>query len=55
MTAVRLGLKTRFGLMFVVHQVIVLWVVVISVSILTASGLNFSRLFGYHDVDRAYG
>jgi hypothetical protein len=45
--------KTRFGLMFVVHQVIVLWVVVVSAPILTASVLNFMHLFGWQHVRSA--
>jgi hypothetical protein len=40
--------------MFVVHQVIVLWVVVVSTPILTASALNFMHLFGWQRVRSAY-
>ncbi len=49
-----LGSKTRFGLMFVVHQVIVSWVVVVSAPILTASVLNFMHLFGWQHVRSVY-
>jgi len=40
--------------MFVAHQIIVLWVVVVSVGILAASSLNLLRLFGCGNVNRAY-
>lgn len=40
--------------MFVAHQVIVLWVVVVSTPILTASALNFMHLFGWQNVRSAY-
>jgi hypothetical protein len=50
----RLAPKTRFGLMFVVHQVIALWVVAVSAPILTASVFNFMHLFGWQHVRSAY-
>jgi hypothetical protein len=50
----RLASQTKFGLMFVAHQVIVLWVVILSAPILTASFLNFTRLFGWKHVRSAY-
>ena len=46
--------NTRPALMFVVHQVIVLWVVAVSAPILTASSINFLRLFGWQDARGAY-
>jgi hypothetical protein len=46
--------KTRFGLMFVVHQVIVLWVVIVSAQILTASACNLLRVFGWQQYRSAY-
>jgi len=46
--------KIRFGLMFVVHQVFVLWVVVVSIPILTASALNLLRVFGWQHARSAY-
>ena len=46
--------RTKFGLMFVMHQVIVLWVIIVSAGILTASALNFMHLFGWQHVSSAY-
>ena len=46
--------KAKFGLMFVVHQVIVLWVVIVSAGILAASALNFLRLLGWRHPRPAY-
>lgn len=46
--------KAKFGLMFLVHQVIVLWVVIVSAGILTASALNFLRLLGWRHPKPVY-
>ena len=46
--------KTRFGLMFVIHWVIALWVVMASAQILTASACNLLRLFGWQQYRGAY-
>jgi hypothetical protein len=51
----RFAPKVRFGLMFVVHQMIALWVVIVSAGILTASVLNFLGLLGWHHPRSAYG
>jgi hypothetical protein len=42
----RLTSKVKFGIMFVMHQVIVVWVVITSANILAGSILNFLHLFG---------
>lgn len=46
--------KTRFGLMFAVHQVIALWVVIVSAQVLTASVCNVLRLFGLQNYRAVY-
>jgi hypothetical protein len=46
--------KAKFGLMFLVHQVIVLWVVMVSAGILTAAALNFLKLLGWQHPKPAY-
>jgi|HubBroStandDraft_6_1064221.scaffolds.fasta_scaffold187656_3 hypothetical protein len=46
--------KAKFGLMFLVHQVIVLWVVMVSAGILAASALNFLKLFGWRHPKLVY-
>jgi hypothetical protein len=48
------GLRTRFGMMFIAHQVIVLWVVIVSAGILTASAVNFLHLFGWQHPINTY-
>ena len=40
--------------MFVVHQVIALWVVIVSAQVLTASACNLFRLFGWQQYRSAY-
>ena len=44
----------RFGLMFLVHQIIALWVVIVSAQILTASACNLLRLFGWQQYEIVY-
>ena len=46
--------KTRFGIVFVAHQVVVWWVVTVSAPILLASGLNCVRLIGWSDANATY-
>jgi hypothetical protein len=46
--------RTRFGLMFVVYQVIASWAVIASVPTLTASAVNVLRLFGWRNYRSAY-
>lgn len=46
--------KTRFGLMFAVHQVVALWVVIVSTQVLTASACNVLGLFGWQNYRTVY-
>jgi hypothetical protein len=46
--------KVRFGLMFAAHQMIALWVVIVSAGILPASLLNFLGSLGWHHPRTAY-
>jgi hypothetical protein len=40
--------KARFGAIFLIHQIIAIWVTIRSAPILTASAVNLLRLFGFH-------
>ena len=50
----RLPSNARFGLMFVMHQVIVVWVVITSAGILAASIFNVLQLLGWLHARTAY-
>lgn len=47
-------LDSKFGLTFVIHQVLALWVVTVSAPVITAQVFNVLRLAGWTGADAAY-